>query len=135
MIMTTGIIIAAIVIAIIILMAKGGRRITEDFEAKLAPTNANEFSRSGRGEVERELYADGNAELKLAFSGTNIPDGSTIKLLINRNFVKDYQVNRGKVYEKINTKSGITVPSVKAGDKVEIIYNDTVILSGDFYLD
>lgn len=133
--MTTGIIIAAIVIAIIILMAKGGRRITEDFEAKLAPTNANEFSRSGRGEVERELYSDGNAELKLQFSGTNIPEGSSVKLLINGDYVKDFLVNKGRVYEKINSKTGVTVPIVKAGDIVEVIFNEEVILSGTFYLD
>ncbi len=133
--MMSWIIIAVVAIAIISFMFKETKRITEDFEAKLAPTNANEFARAGRGEVERELYSDGNAELKLAFSRTNIPDGSMVKLLINGDFVKDYQVNDGRVYEKINTKSGMNVPSVKVGDKAEVIYNDTPVLYGEFYLD
>ena len=46
------------------------RRVLEDFEAELYPTNANEFSQAGRGEVERELYGDGSAELKLRFRGS-----------------------------------------------------------------
>lgn len=133
--MTTGIIVAVVIIAIITLIAKGGKRIKEDFEAKLIPTNENEFAKSGRGEVERELYSDGNAELKLQFSGTNIPDGSSVNLHINGNIVKDYKVNKGRVYEKINTKSGATVPTVKAGDEAEVIYNGQTVLSGTFYPD
>jgi len=38
-------------------------RIAEDFKADLPPTNMNDFARSGIGEVERELYVDGGAEL------------------------------------------------------------------------
>jgi len=92
----------------------------------------NDFARSGRGEVERELYADGNAELKLQFSRTNLPEGAIVSLLINGRKTGDFQVSKGRVYKKINTQSGQTGPSVKAGDTAEVIYNGTAILSGTF---
>jgi len=111
------------------------KRIVEDFEAKLTPTNSDDYSRSGRGEVERELFADGSAELKVQFSRTNLPEGATVSLLINGTKSGDFQVSKGRVYEKVNTQSGQTVPSVKSGDTAEIEYNGTVILSGSFYLD
>ena len=133
--MTIGIIIALIVISIIALMAKGGKKIIEGYEAKLSPTNANDFAISGGGEVERELYGDGNAELKLQFTGTKIPDGSIVSLIINGSKVGDFQVSRGAVYEKIKTQTGATVHSVKAGDTVEVVFDGTSVLSGTFYLD
>jgi len=108
------------------------RSVIEDFEAELGPTNLNDFARSGRGEVERELYADGNAELKLQFSRKNLPEGAIVSLLINGTKTGDFQVSKGRVYKKINTQSGQTVPSVKAGDTAEVIYNGTAILSGTF---
>ena len=111
------------------------RRIVEDFEADLLPTNLNDFARTGKGEVERELYADGSSELKLQFSRTNLPEGATVSLLINGTKSGDFQVSKGRVYEKVNTQSGQTVPSVKAGDTAEVEYNGTIILSGSFYLD
>ena len=111
------------------------RRVLEDFEAELYPTNANEFSQAGRGEVERELYGDGSAELKLRFRGTNLPEGSTVTLVINGTKIDDFQVSEGRVYEKIETRSGRTVPSVKSGDSVEVIFEGTVVLSGTFYRD
>jgi len=111
------------------------KRIVEDFEAKLKPTNINQFAQSGHGEVERELYGDGNAALKFYFSGTNLPEGSTVSLLINGFKIGDFLVSEGRVYEKIETKSGLTVPSVKTGDNVEVTYDESPVLSGTFYQD
>ncbi|MGI9533895.1 MAG: hypothetical protein ACR2NW_02995 [Thermodesulfobacteriota bacterium] len=111
------------------------RSILEDYEADLNPTNLNEFSQSGRGEVERELYGDGSAALKLRFSGTNLPEGSMVTLVVNSSKAGEFQVSEGRVYEKIETRSGKTVPSVKAGDTVEVLYDGTVVLSGTFYVD
>ena len=111
------------------------RGIVEDFEADLDPTNLNEYSKSGRGEVERELYSDGNASLKLRFSGTLLPEGSMVTLVINGYKIDEFQVFEGRVYQKIETSSGRTIPSVKAGDSVEVIFDDTAILTGTFYQD
>lgn len=111
------------------------RSIVDDFEADLNPTNLNEYAQSGRGEVERELFSDGNAELKLRFSGTNLPEGCTVTLVINGSKIGDFQVFEGRVNEKIETRSGRTVPSVKAGDTVEVLYGSTAVLSGTFYHD
>ena len=111
------------------------RRVLEDFEAELNPTNFNEFSHAGRGEVERELFGDGSAELKLRFRGTNLPEGSMVTLVINGSKIDDFQVSEGRVYEKIGTKSGQTVPSVKEGDTAEVIFEGTAVLSGTFYSD
>jgi len=111
------------------------RRIVEDFEADLFPTNLNDFARAGKGEVERELYADGSSELKLQFSRTNLPEGATVSLIINGTKTGDFEVSKGRVYKKINTQSGQTVPNVKEGDMAEVEYNGTVILSGSFYPD
>ena len=133
--MTTGIIVAVSIMIIIWLMARVSRKIVEDYEAKLGPTNANDFARTGRGEVERELFSDGDAELELKFNGTNIPDGSLVTLLINGSKVEDFEVRRGAVYEKINSKSGATVPPINAGDTAEIVFDGTPILAGTFYLD
>ena len=133
--MTTGIIIAVIVISLLVLLGKKGRRIVEDYEAKLGPTNANEYAKLGRGEVERELFGDGNIELEIKFNGTNIPDGSLVTLIINGSRIEDFKVRRGSVYEKINSKSGATIPPVKAGDTAEIMFDGTSILAGTFYLD
>ena len=66
----------------------------------------NDFSRSGIGEVERELYVDGSAELNLQFSRNNLPDWSTVALLINGTITGDFQVSEGRVYEKVKTQSG-----------------------------
>ena len=111
------------------------RGIIEDFEAELDPTNLNDYARSGRGEVERELYSDGNAALKLRFSGTLLPEGSTVSLVINGYKIDDFQVFEGRVYEKIETSSGRTIPSVKTGDRVEVLFENTAILAGTFYQD
>ena len=111
------------------------RRIVEDFEADLHPTMLNEFSQSGKGEIERELYADGSSELKVQFSRTNIPDGASVELLINGTKTGDFEVFGGRVYKKVDTLSGQSVPNVRSGDKAEIQYNGTVILSGTFYPD
>lgn len=111
------------------------RRIVEDFEADLFPTNLNDFARAGKGEVERELYADGNSELKLQFNRTNLPEGATVSLIINGTKTGDFEVSKGRVYKKINTQSGQTVPNVKEGDMAEVEHDGTVILSGTFYLD
>ena len=130
------IIIAAVFLMFGIMKSKAKfRRIVEDFEADLRPTLLNEYSQTGKGEVERELYADGTSELKLQFSRTNIPDGANVSLLINGTKTGDFQVSKGRVYKKINTQSGQTVPPVKAGDTAEVEYEGTVILSGTFYLD
>ncbi len=82
------------------------RHIVEDFEADLNPIKLNEFAQSRKGEVERELYADGSAELNLQFSRNNLPDWSTVALLINGTITGDFQVSEGRVYEKVNTQSG-----------------------------
>ncbi len=111
------------------------RRVVEDFEADLLPTNLNDFARAGKGEIEREVYADGSSELKVQFSRTNLPEGATVSLLINGIKTGDFQVSKGRVYKKVNTQPGQAAPFVKAGDTAEIEYNGTVILSGTFYLD
>ena len=130
------IIIAVVFIMFGMLKSKAKfRRVVEDFEADLRPTLINDFSQTGKGEIERELYEDGSSELKVQFSRTNIPDGDSVQLLINGSKTGDFQVSKGRVYQKVNTQSGQTVPSIKAGDTAEIEYNGTVILSGTFYLD
>lgn len=111
------------------------RRIVEDFEADLYPTMLNEFSQSGKGEIERELYEDGSSELKVQFSRTNIPDGDSVSLLINGTKTGDFEVSGGRVYKKINSQSGQNVPQIKAGDTANIEYNGTIILTGTFQLD
>lgn len=111
------------------------RKIVEDFEADLLLTNLNEYSRTGSGEVERDLYAHGSSELKLQFSRTNLPEGANVYLLISGIKTGDFVVSGGRVYKKVNTVSGETVQSLKAGDIAEIEYEGTVILSGTFYPD
>ena len=131
-------IISVLIIIIVLAIFKSKirvRNIVEDFEATLKPTHLNEYSQAGRGKIERELYGDGNAGLKIKFSGTVLPEGSTVSLIINRTKIGDFQVFEGRVYEKIETRSGLTVPSVKAGDEVEILYDGTTVLSGTFQVD
>ena len=131
-------IISVLIIIIVLAIFKSKfrvRSIVEDFEATLKPTHLDDFSQSGRGKVERELYGDGNAELKIKFSGTVLPEGSTVSLIINSTKISDFQVFEGRVYEKIETRSGVTVPSVKAGDEVQIMYEGTAVLSGTFQID
>lgn len=111
------------------------RSVVEDFEAKLESTGANEFSQFGRGEVERELYGDGSAELKIQFSSSNLPDGSIVSLMIDGVHAGDFEVSNGRDYQRIDSQSGRTVPSVKTGDTADVIYDDITILSGIFYPD
>ena len=128
-------IISVLIIIIILAIFKSKfrvRNIIEDYEATLKPTHLDDYSQSGRGKVERKLYVDGNAELKINFSGTLLPEGSTVSLTINRTKIGDFQVFEGRVYEKIETRSGFTVPSVKAGDEVQIMYEGTAVLTGTF---
>lgn len=56
-------------------------------------------------------------------------------LLINGIKTGDFVFSGGRVYKKVNTVSGETVQSLKAGDIAEIEYEGTVILSGTFYPD
>lgn len=128
--------VALFLIIFVVLKLKAKvKTIVEDYEAKLEPTNANSYATSGGGKIERELYGDGNAELDLKFRATQIPNGSTVSLVINSQKIGDIQTYKGGGFFKIETITGATVPQVRVGDRVEVVFENEPILSGVFYKD
>lgn len=106
------------------------RNIVDFYIADLEPVNVNEYVSGGSGRLERLYYEDGNSELILKLSGTDLPRGSTLKLNVNGYTVREISYYKGGASLKMDSRDGTSVPYIANGDRIEIILDGNPILSG-----
>lgn len=106
------------------------RNIVDYYIAKLEPVNVNEYVSGGTGRLERIYYEDGNSELMLKLSGTDLPRGSTLKLNVNGYTVREIGYFKGGASFKMDSRNGTSVPYITNGDRIEIMLDGNPILGG-----
>lgn len=118
-----------------------GSRAVSDLEAKL-------FEETKRGcmavlvgprklgEIDYELYQDGNALMKIGLRGARLPEGTrSVAVLINDEVVGELEVDDGRGFLRLESARGDTVPAVGLKDSAAMRAGQTTVCSGTFHKD
>jgi len=111
------------------------RRVVEEFEADLFKVPMPRFFRVEKGELERKTYADGEERLEIRFGGIDVPDGSSVTMVIEGRTVCEIETSRGRGRLELSSQRGHDVPAVGPGDIVEIQFQGQPLLRGKFKRD
>jgi hypothetical protein len=108
------------------------RRIVEDYEAHLAPSEASADRRVARGKAEHERFEDGEVQFELTARGLEIADGAEEEIRLNGGLVARAAVSRSRISLRLSNRASDAVPVIHAGDRIEIAHRSAVLLLGSF---
>jgi hypothetical protein len=107
------------------------RDVSEELEAKLSPVVAGAGA-AARGKAEWKVYRDGSQRAKLRASGLGLADGVAVDLVLNGRLIGRAEVLRGALHFRRESERGDLVPAAHAGESVQIVVEQRVILEGIF---
>lgn len=102
------------------------RRIDEEFEARLRPP-ARSPSASASGKTERKRYGDGEERLKVRARDLDLEDG----IVIGDEVEIEVVAENGRI-KFDETSSDRPIPEVGTGDRIELVADDIVHLTGEY---
>ncbi|MGH9903212.1 MAG: hypothetical protein ACRD68_15500 [Pyrinomonadaceae bacterium] len=108
------------------------RTIVEDYEAWLEPCTLGSHTQRARGKVERERFGNGEEEFELRFRRLHVPDGAVVEVVVGARVLGSVTVARGRGKLLLTNKGGAEVPSVAAGEVVEVRHMGFPLLRGTF---
>ena len=106
------------------------RRIVEDYEAKLVPTDSARAGAKARGKAEWERYSNDEEELSVSVRNLDLPDGTELDAYLNGGFVGRLVLRGGYAKVKLESKKGDGVPRAGEGSTMTVSLNGTEILRG-----
>lgn len=112
------------------------RRIVEDYEAQLTPTvDAGNAFAQARGKSEHERFADGEIEFDVRLRDIELPDGASLGIRVNGLGIASIPTQGGRATVRMNNTAAHALPPVVDGSRIEIMYDDRVVLTGTYVPD
>jgi hypothetical protein len=108
------------------------RRIVEDYEARLASPETTADRSQASGKAEHERFEDGEVQFEVRGRGFELADGTELEIRLNGLVVARAAAKRGGISLRLSNRKGHTIPTVQAGDRLEIAYLGEVLLLGCF---
>jgi hypothetical protein len=108
------------------------RRIVEDYEARLASPGATTGRSQASGKAEHERFEDGEVQFEVRGRGFELADGTELEIRLNGLVVARAAAKRGGISLRLSNRKGHTIPTIQAGDRLEIAYLGEVLLLGCF---
>ncbi len=106
---------------------------TVDLEAKLRPTPECTFG--GSGEVEVEVWSDGNASIEAELKNSGVPAGTELELICANARIMNLAVTGGYAKQTLTFSEPRKPPRIEAGDTAELRLDGRVMYNGTFRLD
>ncbi|MGH7579382.1 MAG: hypothetical protein ACREM9_04365, partial [Gemmatimonadales bacterium] len=104
-----------------------------DYEARLAPLpGADSQSAGATGKSEHERFADGEVEFEVRARGLVLPSGTEVEVRLNGVPVATAPADGGPIAVALSLRKGDPVPSVRSGDRVELMHRGRTLLEGTF---
>lgn len=107
----------------------------EDYEARLLPVDIMHAGNNARGKAERERFRNGEEEFDVRVRGIDLPDGSALDIYVEKQCVGQIIVTNRHGRLRIESRNGVTVPTVAAGNSIRVMIDGAVILEGLFVED
>lgn len=108
------------------------RRIEEEFEARLTPPPEDSSpSPSASGKTERKRYGDGEERLKVRARDLELADGTPVSIVIGGTAQAEVTVKDGRMKLDV-TSAERTIPRVGTGDRIDVLADGVVHLTGEY---
>jgi hypothetical protein len=111
------------------------RRIVEDYEARLAPPGPTAIRHPASGKAEHERFEDGEIQFEVRTRRLELANGTEVEIRLNGEAVSRVAVARGAMSLRLSNHKGDTIPTVRTGDRLEIVHRGEVVLAGSFLPD
>ncbi len=108
------------------------RKIVEDYEARLAAPGEQSAHERASGKAEHERFEDGEVQFEVRGRGLSLADGAQLDIRLNGEVVARTALTSGRTSLRLSTRTGDTIPAVRAGDRIDLVHRDTVLLTGRF---
>jgi hypothetical protein len=118
-----------------------GRGEIADLEAKLFDTDkrgclAVLVGPRKRGEIDYELFQDGNARMKIGLKNLPVPDGTShVTVLLNDTPVAELELRGRSGFVRFERARGDDVPEISVDDEATVQAGGRVVCSGTFHRD
>ena len=107
----------------------GVRSVNFELEAKLRPSG--EFSPKPNGRVERKSYSDGGERLKIVVRKINAPDNTLAIIKVDGEVLAELPLETGFARYDEESFDADVMPSLRAGQKVEVFANNMLFLEAE----
>jgi hypothetical protein len=107
------------------------RRVLQEFETHLALVDKT-VGRNARGKSEWKRYGDESRRLKISLHGLEMADGTVLELTVEGRKIGDMVVQQGRARFERESEKGEFVPSVGAGNLLQVLLKGTVIAEGAY---
>ena len=106
-----------------------------DMEAKLFPTEACTWG--GQGEIEVELFSDGQGKIEFELEYSSLPPGSIVTVFVAGIHVGEFITSQGKKSKEVIflNDSVRPIPQIEIGDPAEMLIDNEVCYRGQFRRD
>ncbi|MDH3378812.1 MAG: hypothetical protein OEQ39_17950 [Gammaproteobacteria bacterium] len=105
-----------------------------ELEAKLTTDSGGRFSKPS-GKIERKSYGDGRERLKISVRNLKVPDRSTAIVKADDREIAQIPLVDGSGHIDNESDDSSSIPTLQVGQAIEILVDDTLILSGKLYVD
>jgi hypothetical protein len=108
-------------------------RTKKEIEAKMFPAAGVTYG--GKGEVEIDLWSDGEAKVEAELKYTSIPDGSQVEVVCAGQTILMMATTNGFAKFEQRFQVGQDLPEIKIGDQCEFHINGSLAYQGQFKRD
>jgi hypothetical protein len=108
------------------------RNVLEEFEARLFPTAASPSAKA-EGKGEWKVYSGGERQCKVKVLNLNLANGMVLHIAIDGETVGEMVVEGNNARFKRESDQSEHVPMVSAGQVLQVLHDEHVILQGNFY--
>jgi|SRR5687767_15304538 len=105
------------------------RTVLQEFEAHFQPVQPGS---NVRGKSEWKHYGDGTYRFKISLRDIPVEDGSQIDLWRDGSWLMKLSVQNNKAKLDLENDSGSGIPSIKAGQVVQVKSGETVLAEGKY---
>ncbi len=105
------------------------RTVLQEFEAHFHPAQPGS---NVRGKSEWKHYGDGTYRFKISLRDIPLADGSQIDLWRDGSWLMKLSVQNNKAKLDLENDSGSGIPSIKAGQVVQVKSGETVLAEGKY---
>ena len=103
------------------------RNVLQEFEAHLHPVQPGT---STHGKSEWKHYADGTSRIRISIRSIPLPNKSVIDLVLDGTRIAQLQVQSNKEKIDLENITGQGIPTVRAGQTLQIRSKETVLAEG-----
>lgn len=105
------------------------RNVLKEFEAHIHPGQPGGIT---QGKSEWKHYGDGTYRFKISIRNIPLPDNSKIDVMLDGMPILQLAVRNNKAKFDIENNMNFGIPAVRAGQKLQIISEQTVLAEGQY---